>query len=201
MIPALNRRRTVWPPPGRSSPIRRGAAQCSPPVVRFSVRLVARDSPSHAAEQLQVSHWSLRDFILTDHPRGRRSFDCRPDGSTECPSPRGDGVLIWNASPSPPGTSQMARGFTSPATGRTTVARGAGSPASHPTVWPGRASVANPTNGIKGHPRGFRFGRQLVLSRYRRPAAPVITRSAMARAISSRSIASASLARAAVRIG
>ena len=185
MIPALNRRRTVWPPPGRSSPIRRGAAQCSPPVVRFSVRLVARDSPSHAPEQLQVSHWSLRDFILTDHPRGRRSFYRRPDGSTECPSPRGDGVLIWNASPSPPGTSQMARGFNSPATGRTTVARSAGRVPRIPPFGQAAPQARIPRRGSRAIPDGLRPGRQLVLSRYRRPAAPVITRSAMARAISS----------------
>jgi hypothetical protein len=185
MIPALNRRRTAWPPPGRSSPIRRGAAQCSPPVVRFSVRLVARDSPSHGAEQLQVSHWSLRDFILTHHPTAARSCDCRPDGSTECPSPRGDGVLIWCVSPSPPGTSQMARGFISPATKRNAGATQCRR--LHRFPWSGY--VAPPARiqrrGSRAIPGGLRPGRQLVLSRYRRPAAPVIARSAMARAISS----------------
>ena len=184
MIPALNRRRTVWPPPGRSSPIRRGAAQCSPPVVRFSLDW-SRKARFPRLEQLQVSHGSLRDFILTHHPTAARSCDCRPDGSTECPSPRGDGVLIWNASPSPPGTSQMARGFNSPATGRTTVARSAGRVPRIPPFGQAAPQARIPRRGSKAIPDGLRPGRQLVLSRYRRPAAPVIARSAMARAISS----------------
>jgi hypothetical protein len=73
----------------------------------------------------ESSDLMLRDFILTSGPGARRSCGSRPDGSTECPSLRGDGVLIGYVSPSPPGTSQMARGFIPPLATGTGIWRGA----------------------------------------------------------------------------
>jgi hypothetical protein len=57
---------------------------------------------------------TLRDFILIAPIALADIVEADPNGSTECPSLRGDGVLIGCVSPSPPGTSQMARGFIPP---------------------------------------------------------------------------------------